>query len=177
MKYQEIILVTLGYVIGFATAFIWLSASDGTDRTETAVPTGDNYGLVANASQRAAIVDAFVDNDGLFARIGDRERIISAGTIAPDGNTAGFHYAVPYLAISPNQQYLHYCALTEPEDTTCDHYIYEVSTDSIYPVKDTHTDVYLESDTAGLEAMWTENNLLSVNGLVSRSGSEPWMLE
>lgn len=182
MKHKEIVLVLLGYLIGFVTAFILFALGDsGSKPADTEFNETDSYGLVAKASQsgsqQAAIVEAFVTNEGLFAKIGDVERIVSAGTIPPEEGAPGYHYAVPYLAVSPNQQYLHYCVQTEPNDARCDHYIYKVTSDTIYLVKDVPLGEYLESEVASLSVSWMSDNRLSIDGRMSRSAEEPWFIE
>lgn len=185
MKHQEVILVVLGYIIGFTTAFIWFGAGDmrSADQADTVAGTvrSDGYGLVANASRRdqgAAIMDVFVNNEGLFARIGDTDRVISAGTIPPgEEDTAGYHYAVPVMSISPDQQYVHYCTIAGPDDTTCDHYIYNIADDSLYPVKDTQNDTHLVTARDGLTTEWTADGLLVVNDHTSSATHTPWMME
>lgn len=184
MKYEQIVLVVLGYVIGFVTAFIGLELTD-TNRTYTKEEAhgAENYGLVAKASngasdnQQAAIVDAVLNNDGLFAKVDGEERIVSAGAIPPKESIAGFHYAVIEVLISPDQHHLYYCVQIDPADSYCESFIYRSTNDTVYPVKDTQTGEYLKSEIAELEVTWSEDGSLTINNRSSASPDTPWMIE
>lgn len=179
-KHEQLMLAGLGFVIGFTTAFIVFGFKDKPKEIHhPGEEWHESYGLVANASQAdgSAIDDAIVTNDGLFAKLGEKERIVSAAALGPEARVAGFHYAVSKTLVSPDKQYLYYCALAEPVDVSCYHYVYSVADDSIYPVKNVNTDEYLRTQVESLDASWLSDGSLSVNGLVSVSADEPWLVQ
>lgn len=183
MKHEQITLVALGYIIGFVTAFIGFAL---TDTKETHIIADNNMaanqGLVANAANDASseqvqkITAVTINNDGLFAKIGPYERIVSAASFNINEQPAGYHYAISKTLISPDSMNLYYCAQTSPDSSDCKNYIYKASTDTIYLVKDTNLDQYLTSDVAALSASWSEDGLLTINGQTSTSAESPWMM-
>lgn len=186
MRHEQITLVVLGYVIGFSTAFIFIQSTSQSTRTPQGIesPDANSYGLVANASindsseeHDTAITSATVTNEGLFVTIAGKERIVSAGAIAEDGNIAGFHYAIPTYLISPNKNFLYYCAQSEPNDVECTSFVFNTRTDSVYPVKNTTTDTYVTSEVRQLFPEWTSENILKVNSMISVTNETPWLLE
>lgn len=187
MKHERIILVGLGYIIGFVTAFIGFGLTN--DAHERSIPTRPltqgGYGLVermprdgGDRTDRAAKIDeVLITNDGLFASMGGEERIVSAGALAPEGRVAGFHYAVIDALVSPSGEHLFYCVLLAADDRECRGYVYHAPTDSVYPVKDLVTDSYLVVPADALEITWTEEDMLVISGRSSISSEEPWMIE
>lgn len=186
MRHEQIILVILGYVIGFSTAFIFIQSTSQPTHTPQRIESPDvnSYGLVANASindgseeHSTAITSATVTNEGLFVTVDGKERIVSAGAIAEDENIAGFHYAIPAYLISPNKDFLYYCAQSEPNDVECTSFVFSARTDSVYPVKNIATDTYVTSEVRQLFPEWTPENILKVNGIASVTNETPWLLE
>lgn len=183
MKHEQIVLVALGYIIGFVTAFLGLELMNFSGTEAATSHASDNYGFVATVSdggedkpQGAAIADAVINTKGLFAVIGGEERVISAATLSGT-DTAGFHYAIAETLISPDGKYLYYCAQATPDDATCESFIFGLATDSIYPVKDTVSGEYMENDIESLAISWMDDGRLSADGRVSTSAEAPWMVE
>ena len=178
-QYEQILLAVLGYVIGFVTAFIafdlveWGSSS-------SAPLLADEYGLVATVEEQdhEGLIDAtIVDNVGLFAKMGSRNRVISAAALAPGEESYGYHYAVVSVLVSPNRQYLYYCAQVRAEDAHCYSYIYDAEKDVSYPLKSSDTDVHLIEDIDTLAVEWLPDNRISVNGRTSLSNEQVATLE
>lgn len=179
-KHEQLLIAGLGFIIGFTSAFITFGLGDKSEKTSHVERVhNESYGLVANTAGAVGhrIDDTIVNNDGLFAKLGGKERIVSASAIGPEERVAGFHYAVVETLVSPDKQYLYYCALAEPVDTSCYHYIYSAADDVIYPVKDTNTNEYLRTAADSLEVAWQQDGALSVNDLVSVSAAEPWLVK
>ncbi len=178
MKHNEqIALVVLGYVIGFVTAFISFELVDQNDPVLDAPRESHEYGLVAtvHGDEGNVIADSTVDNKGLFVSIGGRDRIVSAAALTSEGDSTGYHYAVPQVLVSPDRQLLYYCAQLDADDTDCYSFVYRVADDSVYVVREGDQQHTVQ---IGVDAVsWTSDNRLSSGAVASVSSEAPWELE
>ena len=179
-QYEQILLAVLGFVIGFVTAFIAFGLLDRNDNESIAPRVADEYGLVATVGEqdREGLIDApIIDNVGLFAKMGSRNRVVSAAALAQSEDSYGYHYAVWGVLVSPNHRYLYYCAQLHAEDTQCSSYIYDAAHDVSYALKDAETDEPLLADISTLSVSWLPDNRISINGSVSRSSEQVALVE
>lgn len=212
MKHEQIILVILGYVIGFVTAFIAFELSNIDTSYKHYKYTGaeEEYGLVphmqngnkqstnvvpqADAAEEVDtddaqdaepvasgedmyIEEAVLTEEGLFARIGGRDRIVSVKVEGAVDDAAGFHVEVVEALVSPDQTRMYYCVLADPVADECAGYIYVSTTDTVYPVKESTAAAPLRAEIDLLEVAWTEDSRLSLNGHLSIAVDTPWVVE
>ncbi|MEX0918213.1 MAG: hypothetical protein WDZ93_03585 [Candidatus Paceibacterota bacterium] len=178
-RHEQIVIAVLGYIIGFVTAFIAFELTDQKEPMFAEKQTEQSeYGLVASANESGGIIrDVIIDNEGLFVKIGTRDRIVSASTMAPEEDFNGYHYAVSETALAEDQRLLYYCVQVHVDDGQCYSYIYNADTDTVHPVRDAETGEYVQMEIGSLDAAWKGDRTLAVNHLVSVSNETPWMVE
>jgi len=174
MKYsRDALILVLSYIIGFTTAYI----AFGIDK-----PVGEQQEYNTNNMVSAHFskdvdthtnVGIAVREDGLYALLGDKTRILSAQAASASASRPGWHYKVIETAVSPNNRYVYYCVQMSEASSECVHYVYQVDEDIVYKVSQADGE-QLSSDINSTDAGWTETNLLSLNGYISASVAEPW---
>jgi hypothetical protein len=174
-RYEQIVLVALGYAIGFTTAFLWFQISASTPATVREHTRQQDYGLVANITEaQRAIEGMSIENAGLFATIEGKKRVISA-TALPETIGPGFHYAIVDAIVSPDHHFLYYCAQFRPQDDICTPFVYEAATDTVHPVKVSGDNVTVP--VATVSGSWTPAGKLTISGHTSVQHDQPWIME
>jgi len=186
-KHERITLVVLAYVIGFSTAYIAFNfVNPGHEHKSVGqyAHLHDSQGRHINPNtklnnrtveQQKKQVSIEKNIDGFFALIEGRSRILSAQAISATDAVEGFHFEVHNSAVSPNGNFIHYCAQLKESDTTCKHYIYEIASDVVYRVKIPNGN-HLESNIRESMVTWTVDDLLVAGDYTSISGIAPWNL-
>ena len=187
-KYEQITLVVLSYVIGFVTAFIAFELADQSVRSHEVPRTTsyENYGLVETdatksaaiaPSQEARITDVVITNEGLFAKMGEEERIVSASRARLAERIPGYHTQVAAAVVSPDGRRLSFCAEFEDGTSECSCYVYDVESDGIYPVHTEANGTALTQPSDELSIDWLSDNRLRINDWESTSSGQPWVVE
>jgi hypothetical protein len=178
MRNESVGILVLAYVIGFTTAFIAFglnhNATYSSENVNQKPIVLKDYvpAQTANDIEQSASAVLF-NQDGLFAKVGDEEKIISG--VLSDGIEPGpgFHVDVPFYEISPSGKFIYYCELEIAEDDTCHEYIYEVSSNSINLIK-VNGEMQFGTSTAS-KFSWLANDFAEYDGFNSVSSDEPWL--
>lgn len=136
MKNEKVALVIFAYIIGFTTAFIAFAINDKSQSGSDLVILNDDQeaGVYADGIQTNSEVELLNNADGLFILKDGNERILSA--VATDGMSGeGFHTEVFSSVVSPNGQYVHFCASLVGETGVCTNFVYSVGDDMVYKVR------------------------------------------
>jgi len=170
--HSKAIIVGLAYLIGFTTAYIAFGINES--KVHSVVKSNyESRHSVVNQAAAFGAAKTFANEEGLFIRNGEEERIISATS---DGEELefGFHKEIVTTSMSMDQSMVHYCA-TMDDSEECYNFVYVVSEDVVYPVRDSNGVVVTSMDEAQTSA-WLPGNLLSINGEVSLSTTNPWLM-
>lgn len=172
MKNEKVMLVILAYIIGFQTAYIAFGLTD--DRRSVA--PGDfspaaSIEKTTNTSKESLSVSEL--SDGLYATLGNQERLLSAQVIGTTKSRPGFHNAVISSSVSPNKKFIHYCVQETESSKTCSHYIYELAADTTYRVE-TEGGSNVDTDFTSASAIWDNAGLFLVGNFISYNSEKPW---
>lgn len=163
MKNEKVTLVFFAYIIGFTTAFIAFAINDNKysdndivayeDHSEIVKPTNHNPVL-----QNQSALKIVEKPEGLFIQNGSQERVLSATAI--DGVSGeGFHTEIFASSVSPNGQYVYFCASLVGEQGICANFVYGVTDDLVYRVKVGEESLKTTEEEAGT-ASWVSNDTL-----------------
>ncbi|MFT5037294.1 MAG: hypothetical protein ACI9VM_000873 [Candidatus Azotimanducaceae bacterium] len=172
MVHERIILVLLGYVIGFTTAFIAFSLAPNIILDSDVASFGDGVTTqYASASEPNTIT---FEETGLYV-VKNGQQIIVSGKLQ-DGIDPGpgFHVSVSFSQISPSGDYIYYCEQETTSSETCNQYVYNADTHTAHPLK--HNGANLTASISGSGFSWNSKNILTNNKLKSISSNKPWML-
>jgi hypothetical protein len=181
MRHEKIVLVILGYIIGFTTAYIgfYLQAKnvDYIDLDPVSFQEGINpyvAGAVPNQA-RASELPTLLQDDTGFYFVTDGNKIVISGALY-DGVTPGpgFHADIPVSKLSPSDDFVYYCEQETEAANTCNQYVYEVSSHTIYPLK--YEGVTRTASLSDDSFSWTTKDTLTNGELSSVSTQKPWTL-
>lgn len=170
--HTKAILVGLAYLIGFTTAYIAFELND----VSPSYAVKDNGVTESRVIQQASAygaVRAVTTPEGLFVASQDGQRIISAAAGGEDLEF-GFHKEIVSASVSHDAAMVHYCATMDDSDS-CYHFVYVVSEDVVHPVR-SDDEVVVTSSAVAKSSTWLSNNLLSIGGVFSLSGTSPWLM-
>jgi hypothetical protein len=184
-KHERITIVILSYLIGFTTAFIAFSFQTvpsepdfyQSDQSYAVVDNSASVSQTSTDNKDNALKTVSVDEkmDGLYAIIDGKERIMSAQAISATSAIPGFHHQLFEVEISPNTEYIHYCAQSLDTDDFCSHFIYSVVNDVTYVVSNPDGQ-RLTSSIQDVDVIWSEDNTLIAGLWESASTETPWKL-
>ncbi len=170
--HTKAILIGLAYLIGFTTAYIAFELNDVSPKYFEEDNSQSEGRVVQQASAYGA-VETIVTDEGLFVTNGERQRIISAKGSEEDLEF-GFHREVVSSSVSLDGTMVHYCASMDDSDS-CYHFIYVVSEDMVYPVKNKEN-LVMSDNAVAKSSFWLPDNTLSIGGVLSLSSSTPWLM-
>ena len=177
MKHRQALIVALSYVIGFTTAFIAFGIDNFSHDIDKKYHKASSPASSQNfkTDSQAERVSISVREDGLYAVISDRERILSAQTASVLDAKPGWHHEVIKTEASPNGQFIYYCVQVSVENGECENFVFVVSEDIAYRVSRADGEA-MSSDINSLVAGWTNDNLLIINSYISADKSRPWRM-
>ena len=176
MKHEQALIVVLAYLIGFSTAFI----AFGLDNVKSYKPKPDSKPYTTQLPVKSAAeergearIGIAIREEGLYALLSDRDRIISAQSASLIATESGYHHQVIKTEVSPNNQYIYYCVQLVATSSDCANFVFDVDEDVVYKVSRADGEQIMTPATL-LVAAWTSDNLLTINNFVSASKAEPW---
>lgn len=173
-KHEQIVIVCLAYIIGFTTAYIAFALSD-TDRAIDAEPPVAPASHSAPKADARTHAEAAMTAEGLVLLKDGQERVLAARVPAgTETDIDGFHYDDVAILVSPNGQYVHYCAVVK-EDGTCTHLLYSVAEDKVYQVYNGAGALVSDIALAGT-SKWRPDGSLEVASAVSADPATPWIM-
>lgn len=169
-NHESALLVVLSYVIGFTTAFIMFTmSSEKYDQPDSYALDNANVTEEVSASK----IELMETSEGLFVKKVGQERIISAFTDATVAEP-GFHTDIVVSSISPDGQYVHYCAVMTADAEVCQSFVYSVSEDAVYMVK--NADEHVESSISEVaQISWSDESTLVFGDQVANQSSR-WVI-
>ena len=176
MKNEKVALVFFAYVIGFTTAFIAFAINDNENSKGDAIAVRKYSEIVEHTDkvqQNNSGVEVVERPEGLFVLNNNQERILSAAAL--EGMSGeGFHTEIFTSSVSPDGQYVHFCASLVGESGVCTNFVYSIMDDLIYrvridgePLKNTSIDASTVS--------WVSNDALNFSE-GSASASSNWTI-
>lgn len=172
MKHEKVMVLALSYVIGFVTAYIAFGLS-GANYSGPQISFQNSAPVATEGDEAKKEIGATVKADGLYALLGDKERILSAQAIAATEPNLGYHHEIIATEVSPDGKYIYYCAQMTAESEKCYNFVYDIAADTIHTVRASQSEEQLQSVIEDLSAVW-QNGRLSINGYLSINGFEPW---
>lgn len=164
MKQEKAIIMALTYLIGFLTAYI----AFGIHSPEVE----ENY--PKNITNETTDVRTDILSDGFFAVLDGQYRALSAQAYNATEPTPGQHVSISHVTISPDNQYIHYCAKETQEATQCLNYVYAVDGDITRVVRDIEDKpMYSAFDD---ETYWTAGGYLHLAEHSSIDNKSPWLV-
>lgn len=174
MKNEKVALVFFAYIIGFTTAFIAFALSDkgySVDATLAAKSypeEGTNINKVQNHN-----IEVVNKPEGLFMLNGSEERVLSA--TASDGVSGeGFHTEIFSSSVSPDGQYIHFCASLVGEPGICTNFVYGVADDLIYRIRVGEESLKTDKEESGITS-WISGDTLKFS-VGSASAASNWSI-
>lgn len=171
MRNERAFIVIMAYIIGFTTAYI-LFGMNQTPNSELLTKKNS----VAENTEMPKSVGTMVKPDGLYALVGDRERVLSAQVIsAEQTNKLGYHEKVVVTSVSNDGRFIYYCTAPAEAGDKCFSFIYDIENDVVHRVIDeTATPIVSASDS--LTVTWGDDNSLLLNNYVTVNVENPWLL-
>lgn len=181
LKHERITLVVLAYVIGFSTAYIAFALQS---------PNNDYYNITTSTiahtpaikpmeevyAARTTSLDTISTTekeDGFYALIEGKERILSAALINSMQPRSGFHHKIIEPSVSLSGMYIHYCVQPSAASSTCVHHIYDVTTDIVHIM--TVADEPVETLIADrIIPLWLQDDTLRLSDYISVAPNTPW---
>lgn len=178
-RHERAALVVVAYFIGAVTVFIGFNAPQ-VDYSES---TTDLTASVINANQSVQATQA-----SSIARYAERvltvmtldgERTLSFSVEASDQipsefSVQGAHFGELSYSASPSDEFIFFCEQKSPDADTCSPFVYDVLSDTIYPLRLNGERVALLTTAAGT-ASWS-GNILTIGSETSRDAVSPWLL-
>lgn len=171
-NHESALLVVLAYVIGFTTAFIMFVLAN--DTKQQIVDPAFEPDVDMTQDRPASKLELMQTGEGLFVKLNGHERIISAFTDDSEAD-AGFYTAIVSATISPDGQYVHYCAKMEVGAATCRHFVYSAAEDATYMLKDAGEQLETP-DAMAAEWSWSVDSTLSDGERVAGPASR-WVID
>lgn len=172
MKHEKVGILALSYIIGFVTAYIAFGL-ENSDYSGKQISFQDSSPVASTDTETRREIGATVKADGLYALLGDKERILSAQAIAATEPNLGYHYQIVATEVSPDGKYIYYCAQMTAESEDCYNFVYDIGADTIHTVRASQSEAQLQSVIDDLSVIW-QNGRLLLDGHMSISGFEPW---
>lgn len=174
-KNEQALLVVLSYVIGFTTAFIMfvLVGENAKDHRYFSKESAKASVSADREDKMVGSLEIMETAEGLFIKKDGHERILSAYTESGSAGP-GFHTDVAVSSISPDGQYVYYCAEMEAGTDSCQCFVYSVAEDTTYIVKDGETALQTSSAEAS-EFSWSDSSEIQLNGRMA-SQESMWVL-
>lgn len=170
-NHESAILVVLSYIIGFTTAFIMFVLVDDV-KNKKVDQVSDTDAIEADLLM-PKVVELMETSEGLFVKSDGKERIISARTEDSEARP-GFHTDIVTSSISPDSKYVHYCAEMSSDAGVCRHFVYSISEDSTYAIKNADGPIETVSEEATTWS-WSEDSSLR-SGESKVDASSRWVL-
>ncbi len=181
MRHEKIFIVLLAYIIGFTTAFIayglnYTIVDDNVYAQINTTPIADVQNtdpiVQVNNTQSASALTATLTEEGLFAVLNGKQRVISANVKDSASNEHGFHVAIATVEVSPDNRFIYFCEQRSLNANECHSYIYALETDSVHIVQTTADEDVVASTEK--KVVWLTDSRLIVDGYVSESNETPW---
>lgn len=177
MKNEKALLVLFAYIIGFNAAYIAYGLPQLDKERGHTIYAEEDPSMFEDVheGQGASVIQARVTEEGLFVGPSDDLKLISAKT--EDEQTAGdgFHKEIVLTTVSPNERYIYYCEKQLEAEATCKNFVYDYEKNLIYRVQKNNEQVL--SSVSEVKAQWLSDGRLSLDGLLSKDASTPWLLD
>lgn len=183
MKHENIFIVAVSYIIGFITAYIAFGVNhsdyqEPLEQKQVNIEKSESVEMKKKpqqqASQKMIGVETQIKSDGLYALIGDDERILSAQVIS--ATTPGYHYAIPKTEVSPDGKFIFYCAQASADNNSCANFIYEIDKDLVYLIKDSKKEQVMTQIDMVEKSTWSIDGLLVLPSHKSANADKPWQV-
>lgn len=177
MVNDKAILIVLAYVIGFTTAFIAFGLTnvnyEGYSKTAYYTNSSENKKFQVSGSIRGTReVSTRTASDGLYALVNGHERVLSAQAITATEGHEGYHHDIVLTDVSPDARYIYFCSQQVAANEMCDSFIYDISSDVVYRVK--YSDSQVRLPVSNPDVSWTTDSRLAIDGHIS--ASVPWQI-
>lgn len=186
VRHEKIVLVVLGYIIGFTTAYIAFGITPDVNYDddysarythEPQHPSSERRSDSTHTDDAKANsnIDIILTEDGMFAEIEGEEKVISGKLY--DGVTIGpgFHVDIPRYEPSPDGKYVYYCEQQSTTENVCHEYLYLVQEHLIKPLK--AQGELLTSAISDSGFKWMREGVLASPKFVSLTPETPWELK
>lgn len=175
-KHEQIIVVCLAYIIGFTTAYIAFALSGKTSGDRAYYAALQERGGAGQAAVGSSRVNAMMTAEGLLVVKDGQERPLSAKIPADaEASADGFHYDDVAVMVSPDGQYVHYCAVISHDDT-CSHLMYSVAEDKVYRMYDGAGPLVSSIAEAGA-GQWLPDGRFAIGSKASADAAAPWAMQ
>ena len=178
MENERVYILIFSYLIGFVTAYIAFGVAVTPDNTQTAVvltaadQAARDIPTAAESAPPAGPPSLSERADGLYVMVGGEERIISGQSLT-DTAADGFHTKIISAAISPNEEFVVYCAQTATTAALCQPFVYDIAANVIYRVTVGDTNQQLSVSISDADINWLDDRLVIADYL-SLDGEVPW---
>lgn len=178
-RHDRVILVISAYIVGFTTAFIAFGMNTAS-KEKKPIAYSDFEQVQTVQETRTTQVFLGIDSDGLFVSTPEENQLLTVNRETYSANTInsvptpGMHVAVIDAELSRDESFAYFCEQLDEAVTTCDPYVYSLSEHTLHPVTINGEEVHPEI--SGHSSAWTTDNRLYLNGALSDSTQEPWVL-
>lgn len=200
-RHEKAAIVIASYLIGFVTAFIFLTNLNVISPIDTYVPAYEASSAAVIGSTPApvseevpvvaiteVVTDTVVDtdslvvyNDGLLeVRRADGDRLLSfnpdTSSIKVELSTLkqGYHYGNVSYAVDATENYIFFCEKTTKDAEICSGYVYDLKADKINQVSKNGSPVPITLKSAA-ETIWTALGL-KIGSHYSENLTTPWII-
>jgi len=176
MQNEKAIIVVLSYIIGLNTAFIGFGLNSNDQ--SAAYPAPYPIQIVSSKidaesdEQEELTVGVQETHEGLFALIGNYDRVLSAQAINATEARHGFHESIIGSEVAPSGEFINYCAQLTNQTADCALYVFDVMKDITHKVMG--SDAEQVTVAPGSKVWWSEGGLLHTDEYVSANSDEPW---
>ncbi len=190
-RHEKAALVSVAYIIGMVTAFIWFGLPVSTSTSsESVITTGiQSASLISSVSKPAPepepvqvpTKNSVSYNNGVLEFTSfTGTQVLSFNPVASGFEDTtefalqGTHFGELVYSVSDSEEYVFFCEKKAEDATTCSPFVYDALTNTIYPVKQDGTAIDILV-TAAAEAKF-DGSSLQVGGVASQNVQTPWEL-
>lgn len=181
---EKAVLVVLSYFIGGITAFIWYSQHSLPQLQDITILNNQSANVISATTEPTNTVsrnNSLVKyHDGMLeVSILGNSKILSfqaeqTGVTDPNFADQGTHVGDLMYSVSPSQEFVFFCEKKTALAGTCLPFVYDVLTDTIYPVRRNGERVEILNSAASATS-WMQN-FLKIDTETSKDASKPWLL-
>ena len=181
-RHDRVIVIVSSYIIGFTSAFIAFGLTN-TSNNNLKLTTSDfkvahEVANVVESEKKTASLH--IEADGLVVVTPEGERLLSARK-TPElaasviASKPGYAVKLTEAELSRDSKYVYFCEQLSSDTETCDPYVYSLSEDVLHPVKVGGEDYKPVNETH--HSAWSPAGFLTLDGHISTSIAEPWVLQ
>ena len=175
-------LVVVSYIIGAITVFIGLMSQVALSPTMVDVGTPQTASLIQAVESKAQPSAGIVNyREGLLevilptgVRTLSYNPEITGYAVDEEFTFQGMHYDTPVYQVSSNNDHVFFCEKKTPESNLCQPFVYDILSDTIYPVKRLAGTVQIQV-TEAQNARFVDG-ILDFGTMKSNSKANPWVL-